>query len=456
MPEQATNPVKEYRSPNGVTERSMALPRMPGADYSKKDAEQEETLTAIDFYSPNIALCPKTWSTSPGTMVRDISKTNFSHDAYESQCKGKSVPTGVKKTAVFKQSMNEHNTSGTFSPAALLYYHFSRYFDTSVKVPVAIFREMDRKEHYRRVTQRGVAQARSGMIGAGWQHMARAESDPARFAQAQTLFSNNGATVYGCMLKGKGSRYGAEINGVRSKWGVVQCEEFQRTAPYLALSTDLPLPDAIETGKKLAFKDSKVRKETVDASPFQMMYWMKELSEIALLDFIFSQQDRIGNIDYQWCWYWVEGDEVKSRDAKNKASRSSIGKVKPPDEIAAFSPVLIQRTYLNDNDAGGRVAYANYTKKTGMLQKLRHFSGDAYQRLLRLNRDLQDSGEISRYIRANFPLAADEFNQIVKNTKLATDILHDTCSIGKLQFDLDSPKNFLLTGQVTKADVSCI
>jgi len=34
------------------------------------------------------------------------------------------------------------------------------------------------------------------------------------------------------MLKAKGTRYGAEINGVRSRWGIIQNEEFQRTAPY--------------------------------------------------------------------------------------------------------------------------------------------------------------------------------------------------------------------------------
>lgn len=456
MPDQTPTPMKEYHSPNGVPERSIALPRMPGANYSKKDAGKEEKLTAIDFYSPFIALCPKTWSTSPGTMVRDISNTGFTQANYENQCKGKSVPSGVKKTAVFKQSMNENNTSGTFSPASLLYYHFSRYFDTSVKIPVAIFREMDRKTHYQRVTRHGVAQTRSGMIAAGWQHLLQAERDPRHFARANTLFSNDGATIFGCMLKGKGARYGMEINGVRSRWGITQNEEFQRTAPYLALSSDRPLLQATEAGKQQAFRDSKIRKDTVDASPFQMMYWMKELTEIVLLDFIFSQQDRIGNIDYQWCWYWVENGEVKSQDDKSKESRRSMLGKQPPANIAAFTPELLQRTYLNDNDAGGCVPYVNFAKKTGMLQKLRHFSGNTYQRLLRLNRDLQDSGEIFRYIQGNFILTTDEFKQIIKNTRLATEILQDTCAIGKLQFDLDSPKDFLLTGQVKKADVSCI
>lgn len=43
----------------------------------------------------------------------------------------------------------------------------------------------------------------------------------------------------------------------------------------------------------------------------------------------------------------------------------------------------------------------------------------------------------------------------IKNTRLATEILQDTCSIGKLRFDLDAPKNFFLTGQVTVTEAAC-
>ena len=445
----------EFQSPNGVTERCIALPDIPGGVYTRKDKAKEEDFLAIDFYSSHIGLCPKTWSTSPGTMVRDIAATGQSQADYERVCKGKTVPPTVEKLAVYKQSMNQNNTSGTFSMAALLYYHFSRYFDTSVDVPVAVYREMDRKQHYQRVTKRGDALTSSGMIAAGWKHLAAAQANPASFGAAASLFTPDRSKIFGCMLKGKGERYGVEINGVRSSWGTVQNEEFQRTAPYTALGLDLPLLQAIDEGKRLAFRDAKVKKETVDASAFQMMYWMKELSEVVLLDYIFSQQDRIGNIDFQWKWYWLDNGKVESQDADSKLARRDMSKIKVPAELAGFSPVLLQRTFLNDNDAGGRVEYVNFAKKTGMLQKLRHFSADTFERLQRLNRDLQDGGEVLQYIKANFILDEKQVNQIVKNTRLATEILQDTCSIGKLRFDLDAPKRFFLTGQVDVADVAC-
>jgi len=200
----------------------------------------------------------------------------------------------------------------------------------------------------------------------------------------------------------------------------------------------------------------QIRKETVDATPFQMMYWMKELTEIVLLDFIFSQQDRIGNIDYEWRWYWVANNEVKSQSADSKLIRSQMSKIKPPADIAGFAPQLLQRTCLNDNDAGGRVPYTNFAKKTGMLPKLRHFSGAAYKRLLRLNADLQDSGQIYKYLQSNFGLDSGQLTQIVNNTRLAKEILQDTCSLGKLQFDLDEPQQFFLTGKVKSVNATCV
>jgi hypothetical protein len=298
---------------------------------------------------------------------------------------------------------------------------------------------MDRKTHRDRVTRSGRSKTSRGMISAGWDHLYNAEKTPSSYRPTDELFTPDRSKVYGVMLKGKGARYGAEVNGIRSRWGSQQNEDFQRTAPYMALRSDKPLLEAIKDGKRRAFRDSKVRRETAEVSDFQMLYWMREITEIALMDYIFSQQDRIGNIDYRWVWYWQQNGKVQKKWHAGNFDRRHMSGQRPPAEIAQFSPVLIQRTCLNDNDAGGRVPYANFAKKTGMLQKLRHISAKTYTKLIRLDRDLQDHGQISRYIEQNFILDAGQRRQITKNTRLATDILKDTCSIGKLRFDLDTP-----------------
>ena len=172
---------------------------------------------------------------------------------------------------------------------------------------------------------------------------------------------------------------------------------------------------------------------------------MQELTEITLLDYIFSQQDRIGNIDFRHYWYWVANDEVKRRHAEGK---------QPPNEIAAFKPVRLMRTQLNDNDAGGKLSYANFTKKTQMLEKFRHYNVDTYKRLLALNKDFSNQGKLYDYVRTTFGLTTLQLEQIVKNTSQATAILRNSCRQGKLRFDLD-PEAYYLTGKVTEQKVDC-
>lgn len=68
-----------YSSPGGVTEQCIALVSIPGGKYRPGDRKQEQKYCGIDFYNANTALCPKIWSTSPGTIIYDLSAGN--HDA---------------------------------------------------------------------------------------------------------------------------------------------------------------------------------------------------------------------------------------------------------------------------------------------------------------------------------------------------------------------------------------
>jgi len=123
----------------------------------------------------------------------------------------------------------------------------------------------------------------------------------------------------------------------------------------------------------------------------QMAYWMQDLTDITLLDYIFSQQDRIGNIDFVPYWHWVE-------DGKVRMAKADDG----DRPAAAHDAKLIRRTWLNDNDAGGKVKYANFTKKTGMLEKIRHYNPETYRRLIALDKDLKAKGKLYAYLRDTF------------------------------------------------------
>jgi hypothetical protein len=81
-----------------------------------------------------------------------------------------------------------------------------------------------------------------------------------------------------------------------------------------------------------------------DTDPRQIVYWMRDLTQIVLLDFILSQPDRVGNIDYVERWYWIENGEMKSRKAVSHGDEAE-----PLPEGA----VRLKRTYLNDIPPAG-------------------------------------------------------------------------------------------------------
>ena len=285
------------------------------------------------------------------------------------------------------------------------------------------------------------------MNHAGWQAFVNADRNPSSYSPTDDLFTSDRKQIYGVLLSSPGHRYGSEINGTRkSGWGKGQNRDFQETPAYLALRSDKPLEEAIREGVTKGRKDRRIAKDLdADVPSQQMAYWMKELTEIVLLDYIFSQQDRVGNIDYTPYYYWVENGELKHKKAKEHAGR---------DASVPADAILINRTSLNDNDAGGRVQYANFAKSTQMLEKLRHMDEETYRKLLALDRDFQTGGKIYRWLQSSLGLSSREVKQIGKNTAAAADILRLTCSKGQMRFDLH-PREFFETGKVTPAKVDC-
>ncbi len=450
--DQVTGDVSNFESPNGITEHCVALTKMPNGIYDSDQIAAEKALCALDFYDPDVALCPKLRSTSPGTFVYRLEGSSYAgkKELFEEIVCPRGaivVPEASGPPTSFKVTMNARDTSGTFSTSSLLYYHFSRYLDSSINVPVAVWRSMDRKTHEQRVTRQGLKHSAGKsslkMNHAAWQVLNNVEEDPLKYREADELFTSDRMQIFGIMLNVKGKRYGPELNGTRqSGWGEGQNRDFQETAPFRALRADKPLAEAIEEGLSRASAVSALKKAMRGGvSPQQVAYWMQDLIEITLLDYIFSQQDRIGNIDYVEYWHWIE--DGKLRIAEDK-----------PETERANAPQKIRRTWLNDNDAGGKIRYANFTKKTGMLEKIRHYNPKTYKRLMTLDSELQNQGELYHYVRGTFGLSTAQFNQIVDNVHKAANILRSACQAHKLRLDLD-PDSFFLTGRGVEEQTFC-
>ena len=458
--------VSTFESPRGVTELCEALTKIPGGDYSKKDRETENIFCSVDFYANDVALCPKTWSTSPGTIVLALGASSYNQASYEktSYCgdPGNTKGTNVKKVAKFKQTMNAKGTSGTFSQSSLMYYHFGRYFDTKARVPVSVYREMDRSIHRKRVSSRGYSKSKGSMIKAGWKHMLAAEREPKTYSKPDDIFTQDRSKIYGIMIRGKGARYGMQFNGTRvSGWGKGQNYDFQETPGFQALRKRGNLSQAIEYGIVRAKQQKKMRPflKGLDGiqGEQQVALWMRELIELTLMDYIFSQQDRVGNLDFRWYWAYAEDGEVKydreSRNKYEKLSRTKISQIPVPEELQGKKPQFLCREHVwNDNDAGGRVAYANFAKSTSMLENLEHYSAKLYNKLMDLDDDLQGQGPIYQWLKANMRLTTRRFNQVISNTHKAANLLRAQCK--DLRFDLDDIENYMVLGDRTES-VNC-
>jgi hypothetical protein len=441
-----------FTSAGGVEERCVVLDRMPGAVYRDSEVREEEGFCAIDFYAGTHALCPKLFSTSPGTLIHDLRGSAYAGaaDRFERDVcpRGHVVAREAADVPIsWKMSVNTRESSATFSNSSLIYYHFARYFDAAIHVPPVVLRTMDRKTHQSRVSAVGARESAGRpalrMNHAAWSTLVEAESRPESYAATDELFTPDRRAVYGVLLHPRGRQYGEEFNGSRrSGWGDGQSRDFQETPPFTALRSAAPLERAIEEGLRAGHAAAAL---PAAARREQMAFWMRDLIDIALLDFLFSQQDRIGNIDYVAYWYWVEDGEVRRMPAHGAHA---------PDEIARHAPKLIKRTELGDNDAGVRTSYVNYTKRTGMLDNLRHYNASTYRRLMVLERDFAQQGPLWTYTRATFGLSDAEFRQVAANVGEAAAILRSSCSAGRLRFDLE-PEALLVEGAVRERTVVC-
>jgi hypothetical protein len=185
-----------------------------------------------------------------------------------------------------------------------------------------------------------------------------------------------------------------------------------------------------------------------------MHYWMQTTAEFAVLDYILTQQDRIGNGKFRWVWAYVENGAVQFKDLKLRSNRTGKDlsradiltlNPKPPAEIASFNPELLQTVIMGDNDAGVLVKYANYTKKFKLLEEIRHLSPLFYSRLQFLAKDLKSNGALANYVRENFTMSQKDYAGFAANVELAANILKRSCLDNQLRFDLNF-QDFLISG----------
>lgn len=455
---------KYYLSPQQVQEICLRPSPIPNGLYSQKDLEEEKRLCDIDFYNEqSTGVCAKTWSTSPGLVIYNLTSGTYDSkkDLFEStQCPSSLLLKSFKSKAKFKSTMAEDNTSSTYSKASLVYYHLSRFMNTDLTVPVAVYREIDSSTH-KQLSAQGLKNSRSEAIRNGWKRSLEAHNLGEKYYRKNLFFGETIQTVQGSLLKGSGEMVGPEINGINSNWGQSATNDFANTPAFMALKNKNPLELAIAESLEVysqtleaqykkhkggffkrknadALKEIETMKKTLPhINKAQMSLWMKELTEILILDTLLGQEDRIMNIDFKWVRLALDekGKTIKKTlDAKNSFfERDQV--IKTMGETQE-STQLFQQLVLNDNDAAIIPYFTNFSKKAKLIEMISHIAPETYELMKALNNDLQALGDIYLYLKNTMNLSASELKTITDNSHYVFETLASKCEQGTLRFDL--------------------
>jgi hypothetical protein len=280
------------------------------------------------------------------------------------------------------------------------------------------------------------------MLVAAWTRLDEVLQAPGTDPEAAEILLPDRAHLWGASLLFTGKRYGPEINGTReSGWGEGQNRDFQLTAPFITLRT----PGNLDRAAMLAIEEARsdphmAEALPADTSPTQVKWWAAEVLEIAVLDYLLRQQDRVGNIDYQWRWLWLQGGEVRSQPASGT----------PPHPEAR----RLRVSWLNDNDAGIRSGYVNYADRTGMLEGLRHFDPQLYRRLRALAADFATRGPLYQAVASNYHLRTRELEGIARRAAALDQLISRDCRAGHYRFDL-TPADLLGAAAETPEPIPC-
>lgn len=436
---QISGQIQQKISPRGQTEICAISNKLIPSAYSDKDAERENDLCAIDFYKTH-ALCPKQNSTNPGVLVADLLKGK-SREQTMTLCKGPDDDLSVE--AKFKNSI-----SCSYTPSILAYYHFSRMFKAG-RVPVAVLRTMDKEEHLK-VATAGKDMTQDGIIiHETW------ESFISQHAKLNNdkLFDDSRMFVYGALSENpkKELKY-TEVSGVGSY--DTRYQRFTQQAPYLKTADARSVVDIVGS------QDIK--------KIIPVVVQMKDVSDMVLMDTLFSQDDRIGNIHFKLAWYTVETNpqtgQLDIKNTKSKATLSSDKKtwIIPEEEkaIQAKGGVLVREMIMKDNDCGVNVAVrSNMMRQVNALEGIKHMSARTYKKFMEFYKIAKNPETLNWMKKELLFTDADlgtskpqQGKSFLANLEKAKSILVAGCKSGTLKLDLDL-ENYLPNATVKQ--VSC-
>src|SRR5207248_8358534 len=416
-------PVVEHPIPNGVTEVAQRLVQFPftppDAKLKEKDAfsvskdwftthdkSEIDRLDNLDFYASSgpqsVGVAPKLHNTSAGVEIYQLPPT-LSKETFE-QTEGPYRP-GVTKKYSNKRSGQKiaKFKAGTMAESGLACFYMSRLLGHLVDVPPATYRTMDIQEF-----QKVGDQART----TGHPSCTQAWADlraMVKSANSKVVLSG-GTLVYGSLAQNPRG----EESSPEDYWtvGAIRGHSF-----YRVLSSKSPVASILNLN---------------DANCLQDLALAQDMTRGVILDSIFRQVDRLGNISISQLQHYVT----------NKGKVKWDHKVSDKDKTEAVSPILpLKRIMYKDNDDGMNWGM-NSISVTPILNETHHVDQTIYNRLQWLAGLMQDSepgsdGKIKDYCVNVVHISSDNYDKLKASLIKQAASLKSRVDSKDIQLDLD-------------------
>jgi hypothetical protein len=389
--------------PGRVPELCIALKHFPTAKYSSKDERKEAELCSLNV-NQNVAACGKMTSTNPGVLF-STSKTQSLEELTRTNCSNDDAKT---------QGKYKLSTSCSYTPSILAYYHLSRLLGNIGNVPVSVLRTFDIDRH-KEVAQRTLKLLpRDEIIYQTWSSLNSALEAGPKGKKADLLFVEGFQQTYGALLKNvkNDGMYKEFFNGGKDRAATFR----ERNVLY----------------KSLTRREMEVPRD-FNFDNMQKFVQMRDISEFILLDYILSQQDRFGNIDYRESYYYLTVDNNGQPEVESDPDLEDV-----PEEARAGA-LKIKEMVLNDNDCG--VVKTNVVKDAKLLEGIAHIDPKTYRRLMDLAA-LVDQPEIKTQFLSAVQFTEKDFMNVSSNVKAAAAVLKTKCMKNELALDLDADHHF--------------
>jgi len=416
-------PLMEHPTPNGINEVAQRLIQFPFTPpdvklkekealsssndwFTKHDKNKIDELDSLDFYASSgtqsVGVAPKLHNTSAGVEIYRLPPT-LSKETFE-KTEGPYRP-GITKKFSNKRDGEKIAKFKTYpiAQSGLACFYVSRLLGHLVEVPPATYRTMDVQE-FEKVGNQARTTGHPECTAAWATLRGMVQSGDSR------VVLPGGKLVYGCLAQNPRG----EDSSPEDYWkvGAIRGHSF-----YKVLSSREPVANILNLS---------------DAKCLQDLALAQDMTRGVILDSIFRQADRLGNISIEELQHYV----------------TSKGKVKWDDKISdkdkadAVSPFQsLKRIMYKDNDDGMNWE-RNSISVTPILDETHHIDQTIYNRLQWLAGLMQDSepssaAKVKDYFVNAVHISAENYDQMrVSLIKQATSLKSRVDAKG-IQLDLD-------------------